>query len=191
MYKKIARSLKNFLGVFLSFFYLQAAMPAKAQQAITTDLYSIGFNSIEGKAMSFADFKGKVILVVNTASRCGFTPQYEGLEKLWQLYKDKGLVVLGVPSDDFDQELENNAEIVKFCKLRYGIDFPLTEKTAVKGDNAHPFFQWVKAQGQSLPSWNFNKYLINKQGKLVEKYSSMTTPDGKEIIAHIEKLLAE
>jgi glutathione peroxidase len=164
---------------------------ANAQQ---TDMnaYSFSFKSIDGQEMPLSDFKGKVILVVNTASQCGFTSQYAGLEELWDKYKDKGLVVLGVPSNDFgNQEPGSESEIRDFCTKKFDVSFPMTEKYSVKGSEAHPFYKWANEQTSLLgtPKWNFHKYLIGKDGKLIDWFSSVTTPTSEKIISAVEKAL--
>jgi len=142
------------------------------------------------KPQSLCQYSGKVILVVNTASYCGFTPQYKGLESLYSKYKDRGLVVLGFPSNDFAQEKNSNQDIADFCENTFGVKFPMFTKTAVTGDSAVPFFkQLAQAPGQS-PKWNFFKYLIGRDGKLVDSYSSMTSPESKSLVQAIEKNLA-
>jgi glutathione peroxidase len=133
---------------------------------------------------------GKVILVVNTASYCGFTSQYKGLEALHSKYKDKGLVILGFPSNDFSQEPGNSKEIAEFCYNTYGVKFPMFSKTAVKGKEAHPLFAALIKTSGKAPSWNFNKYLIDREGKLVSHYGSTTGPSDKTMQAAIEKALA-
>lgn len=158
--------------------------------------YDFSFKTIDGEDMPLSQYKGKVVMVVNTASRCGFTPQYEGLQKLYEFYKDKGLVIIGVPANDFaGQEPGSNAEIKKFCSMNYAITFPMTEKTAVSGKDAHPFYKWAGGQGiggmlASKPRWNFHKYLIDADGKLVGSYGSVTKPGSKEIKKDIEAALA-
>jgi len=135
-------------------------------------------------------YRGKVILIVNTASKCGFTPQYEGLEALYRKYKDRGLVVLGFPSNDFmNQEPGNEEEIQKFCRLTYSVEFPMFEKVSVKAGNASPLFQRLATAGAPYPKWNFYKYLIDRDGKLVDYYVSLTSPEGGKIERAIEKLL--
>src|SRR5690606_32681016 len=132
--------------------------------------YDFDFRSLKGKPLPLAGFAGRPLLIVNTASKCGFTPQYKELEAIWRKYQDEGLVVLGVPSNDFaNQEPGGAAEIVTFCETNFGVDFPLTEKVAVKGPAAHPLFQWLAREGGFLsrPRWNFYKYVIGKDGKLV------------------------
>lgn len=136
-------------------------------------------------------YGGKVVLVVNTASHCGFTPQYDGLEKLYKRYKDRGLVVLGFPSGDFHQEEKSDESIAKFCSANYGVSFPMYTKTAVTGDQANPLYLALrKATGQS-PQWNFNKFLIGRDGKAVGYYPSPIDPQGPELQKAIEAELAK
>ena len=137
------------------------------------------------------DFKGKAVLVVNTASYCGFTNQYEELQELWDNYKSKGLIVLGVPSNSFNQEKKNNDEVKKFCEVNFNINFPLTAITEVKGDNAHEIFKWAKKNyGKSaVPKWNFHKILINKEGKIEDTFASFTKPMSSKLIKKIEGIL--
>jgi glutathione peroxidase len=132
---------------------------------------------------------GKVLLVVNTASRCGFTPQYEGLEALYHRYRDRGFVVLGFPSNDFAQEPGAEEEIQDFCRLNYGVQFPMYEKIPVAGAGAHPFYRLLAAQGGGYPEWNFYKYLLDRQGRVIARYPSRTRPDDPQLVAAIEKLL--
>ena len=147
------------------------------------------FNDTEGKEISLADYKKKVILVVNVASRCGFTNQYEDLQTLWNRYKDKDLVIVGVPSNNFRQEPSSNKEIKKFCETTFGINFPITEKLNVIGANAHPFFLWAKKNYGSgaVPKWNFHKIIIGKNGKVVETFASITRPSSKKFISAVER----
>ena len=143
------------------------------------------------KLQSLCQYSGKVLLVVNTASYCGFTGQYEGLEQLHARYRDKGLVVLGFPSNDFAQESGNNQQIAEFCSNTYGVKFPMFAKSSVAGAQASPFFrQLAEATGQK-PRWNFYKYLIGRDGKPVASYSSMTSPDSKGLLREVERLLAQ
>lgn len=151
--------------------------------------HDFGFTAIEGDPLSMAGYAGKTVLVVNTASRCGFTGQYEGLQALYDAYREQGLVVLGVPSNDFRQELSSSAEVKEFCEMTYGIDFPMTEIESVKGSGAHPLFAWMADQG-STPSWNFNKFLISPDGALLAQYGSGTRPDSPKLLARIEETLA-
>jgi glutathione peroxidase len=135
-------------------------------------------------------YGGKVMLIVNVASHCGFTSQYEGLEKVYKSYQDQGLVVLGFPSGDFmDQEFDDEAEIQKFCKSNFGVSFPMFGKTSVKGDQANPLFKTLAARTGEAPGWNFNKYLVGRDGKVIAHYGSMTKPDAKELRQAIESAL--
>ena len=154
-------------------------------------IYDFSIESITGEIINFKDYKNKVILVVNTASYCGFTKQYDELQKLWDLYKEKGLIVLGVPSNSFNQEKDNNADVKEFCEVNFNINFPLTTITEVKGKNAHPIYIWAMDNfGKSaIPKWNFHKILINKEGKIQKTYSSFTNPMSNKIIGEIEKIL--
>ena len=147
------------------------------------------FKSVDGSALNLAEHKGKVIVVVNVASRCGFTNQYEGLQTLWKTYKDKGVLVVGVPSNNFRQEPGSNKEIKDFCEATFGIDFPITEKQSVLGSDAHPFFIWAKKNYGSgaIPKWNFHKIIIGKNGKVVETLASVTKPSSKKFISIIEQ----
>ena len=141
--------------------------------------------------MDFKKFKDKAVLVVNTASYCGFTKQYEDLQKLWEKYESKGLIVLGIPSDSFNQEKKSNKDVKKFCEVNFDISFPLTAITDVKGENAHEIFKWANENhGKSaIPKWNFHKILINKKGKIEETYASFTKPTSNKVIKKIESLL--
>jgi glutathione peroxidase len=138
-----------------------------------------------------ATYGGKVLLVTNVASKCGFTPQYEGLEKLYRDYKDRGLVVLGFPSGDFGgQELASDSEIQEFCKLNFGVTFPLFSKSSVKGDNANALFKTLSAKTGKQPAWNFNKYLVGRDGKVIAHFGSRVTPDSAELTKAIDAALA-
>lgn len=137
-------------------------------------------------------YAGKVVLVVNTASKCGYTPQYEGLEALYKSHKDRGLVILGFPSDQFlGQEYGDDAEIAKFCKLNYGVTFPMFSKSDVKGDDVNPLFRDLIAATGKTPAWNFNKYLITRDGKTVSYFPSKVKPDAPELVQAIEAALAQ
>ena len=154
-------------------------------------IYDFSIESITGEVINFKDYKNKVILVVNTASYCGFTKQYDELQELWDLYKEQGLIVLGVPSNSFNQEKNKNADIKEFCEVNFNINFPLTTITEVKGDKAHDLFKWAKKNhGKSaIPKWNFFKILINKDGKVEDTFSSFTKPMSKKLIDKIENIL--
>lgn len=141
------------------------------------------------KPQSLCQYSGKVVLVVNTASFCGFTGQYKGLEDLYARYKDKGLVVLGFPSNDFAQEKGSNKEIADFCENTFGVKFPMFAKSSVKGPEASPLFQQLAQLSGTAPRWNFHKYLLGRDGKLVDSYSSLTAPDNKGLVRAIEQQL--
>ena len=153
--------------------------------------YDFKIKSISGGIIDLGDYKNKVVLLVNTASYCGFTKQYADLQVLWDKYKTNGLVVLGIPSNSFNQEKSNDKEVKDFCEFDFNINFPMSTITTVKGDNAHEIFKWAKDNfGKSaIPKWNFHKILINKDGKVEETFSSFTNPMSKKIINKIEKLL--
>ena len=142
------------------------------------------------KPQSLCQYAGKVVLVVNTASFCGFTGQYKGLEELYARYKDKGLVVLGFPSNDFSQETGSNQQIADFCENTFGVKFPMFAKTSVKGAEASPLFRQLTELSGTAPRWNFHKYLLARDGKLVDQYSSLTAPDNKSLMRAIEQQLA-
>ena len=153
--------------------------------------YYYEFNSIDGDLIKLSQFKGKVIVVVNVASRCGYTPQYEDLQTLWSEYKSKDLVVLGIPTNNFRQEPGNNKEIKNFCETNFGITFPMTEKISVIGNNSHPFYKWARKDYGigAIPKWNFHKIIIGKDGKVAETFSSITKPSSKKFIKVIENLI--
>jgi glutathione peroxidase len=148
-------------------------------------------SSLQGEPVSLCQFSGKVLLVVNTASECGYTPQYEGLEKLYRRYRDKGFAVLGFPANDFGgQEPGSNKEIAQFCRLNYGVTFPMFAKTSVVGASANPLYQLLAAQTGKPPRWNFHKYLIGRAGQPVAVFESAVEPVDPRITSQIEKLLA-
>ncbi len=155
-----------------------------------SDFYALSFSSITGEKVDFSTLKGKYVLIVNTASKCGFTPQFEELEKLYLVYKDR-LVVIGFPSNNFgSQDPGSNSEIQEFCKLNYGVTFPMMEKSDVKGSTKNPVYQWLTDKSkngwnESEPSWNFCKYLIDKQGRLIGFFPSKVKPMSPEIISKI------
>ena len=153
--------------------------------------YDFKIESISGEIIDLNKYKNKVILVVNTASYCGFTKQYGELQELWDQYKSKGLVVFGVPSNSFNQEKKNDEDVKKFCEVNFDISFPLSSITEVKGENAHELFKWAADNhGKSaIPKWNFYKILINKEGKVEDTYSSFTKPLSNKIIKKIESIL--
>ena len=152
--------------------------------------YDYEFTSIDGEALPLEQYRGKTVLLVNTASECGFTPQYEGLQALWEKYRDQGLVVLGAPSNDFGgQEPGSEKEIKKFCEVNFNVNFPLTSKVVTKGDDAHPFYKWARQETGSGPKWNFHKYLIDPEGNLVGSFPTIVKPMSKKVRKAVEKAL--
>ncbi len=151
------------------------------------------FNRLQtGNAETLCQYRGKVLLIVNTASYCGYTHQYEGLEALYRKYKDRGLVVLGFPSNDFgSQEPGSNHEIAEFCRLTYGVQFPMFEKSSLSSLNANPLYTELAARTGSTPEWNFHKYLVDRNGNPTGSYASKVEPDDRELVAALEKLLAD
>jgi glutathione peroxidase len=159
---------------------------------MTASAYDYSFNTIDGAPLPLTTLMDKVVLVVNTASACGLTPQYDGLEQLYSAYKDQGLVVLGVPCNQFaGQEPGTEAEIKAFCETTFAIDFPLTSKVDVKGDGAHPFYKWAEGQlGEpAVPVWNFHKILIGKDGAAIRAFGPRTDPQDADMTAEIVKAL--
>ena len=183
--KKFGMIRKSFL-IMLFTFFMSITFPANS------DFYDLSFESIDGNTISLKEFKNKPIIVVNSASFCGFTYQYEQLENLYQKYKKKGLVIIAIPSNDFGgQEYKDNKKVKEFCEVNFNISFPITTITKVKGKSRHSFFKWVEKEAGylSLPKWNFYKYLFDGDGNLVESWSSMTKPDSSKITNSIEKLI--
>ena len=160
---------------------------------MTKSIYSFKATDIKGIDHALEEYKGKVLLIVNTASKCGYTPQFDGLEKLYEKYKDKGLVILGFPCNQFlGQDPGSNDEIQEFCQMNYGVSFPMFGKIDVNGDKAHPLFKHLKAEAPGFAGtegikWNFTKFLVDKNGKVVSRYAPKDTPE--EIVGDIEKLL--
>ncbi|WP_170515194.1 glutathione peroxidase [Ruegeria atlantica] len=147
------------------------------------------FASIDGGTISIADWRGQPVLVVNTASHCGFTGQYEALQKVHEVYSNRGLVVLAVPSDSFNQELGSAEEVRQFCELNYGLTLPMTDITPVRGADSHPFYKEVKAQTGFEPGWNFNKILLDPNGEVVVTYGANVKPDSPKLLRQVEALL--
>lgn len=179
------------LAAILAMITLGPTAPSPAKD--TRSAHDFSFPAIDGETIDLGDYRGKVVLVVNTASFCGYTPQYKGLQTLWERYQDKGLVVLGVPSNDFgSQEPKSEGEILGFCQGKYGVTFPLTGKQRVKGAAAHPFYQWAgEVLGdKAKPAWNFHKYLVGADGELAAWFSSPTTPLSPQITQAIDAEIA-
>ena len=156
---------------------------------ISAGAAEFSFESIEGGDLSLSDFKGNPVLIVNTASRCGFTSQYDGLQSVYDKYRAKGRTVLAIPSNDFKQELAEDEKVKQFCKINFNLNLPMTTITHVKGPNAHPFFKWIKNEYGFVPSWNFNKILLNQDGQMVASFGSVARPTGWRITKSIEALL--
>ena len=178
---------KLLIGLTIFMFFFKNASAGNYEKVF----YDFRIESITGEIIDLNNYKNKVILIVNTASYCGFTKQYGELQKLWDQYKYKGLVVLGVPSNSFNQEKKNDEDVKKFCEVNFNISFPLSSITEVKGENAHELFKWAADNhGKSaIPKWNFHKILINKEGKVEDTYSSFTKPLSNKIIKKIESIL--
>ena len=179
---KIMKKILVVLLIMFSFF-------DKVSANYTQLAHEFQFKSIEGKLIDLNLYKGKVIVVINVASRCGFTSQYDDIQKLWTNYKDKNLIVIGVPTNDFKQEPGSNKDIKDFCETNFNINFPITEKISVLGKNAHPFYKWAKENyGKgAIPKWNFHKIVIGKNGKVADTFASITNPSSKKFINLIEK----
>lgn len=173
---------------FLSLLLVLACLSTVARAAGSAHDFTLP--SLDGGEISLSAFKGKSILLVNTASFCGFTKQYDGLQALYDSRRDKGLVVLGVPSNDFGQQEPGGKDTIKeFCEVNFAIDFPMSDKLVVKGKNAHPLYQWLKAETGATPKWNFYKFLIDGDGQAVTYFSSFTKPQSKKILRAIDASL--
>ena len=178
------------LGFGIEVAQASTPLPSSATPVNCPALLNHTFDRLQDeKPQSLCQYSGKVLLVVNTASFCGFTPQYKSLEELHARYKDKGLVVLGFPSNDFSQEPENNKKIADFCENTYGVKFPMFSKTAVRGSDASPLFKQLTQITETAPKWNFYKYIISRDGKDIKSFSSMTGPQDKSFVQEIEKQL--
>ncbi|MBA2648644.1 MAG: glutathione peroxidase [Legionella sp.] len=184
--------------MYLLFFIgclFMSTLDAEILNTSTPSVYDYSFQSLLGHhQLPLSAYRGKVLFIVNVASKCGFTPQYKGLEDLYTNYKDKGLVIIGVPSNDFgSQEPGKEEDIAQFCKVNYGVTFPITAKEVVSGKNAHPFYLYAKQNlgFGSGPKWNFHKYLVDKNGQFIDYFYSTTAPDAPKVIKAIENALAK
>ena len=175
------------IGTTVIMFFLKNSAMANYEKVF----FDHSVKSIDEKVINLKEYSNNVILVVNVASYCGFTKQYNDLQKLWDMYKNKGFVVLGVPSNSFNQEKDRNDEVKKFCEVNFGINFPMTSIYDVKGDNAHEIYKWAeKNHGKSaVPKWNFHKILINKNGRIHDTFAPFTKPMSKKIINAVEEIL--
>tara|TARA_B100000963_G_scaffold334613_1_gene327958 strand:+ start:56 stop:592 length:537 start_codon:yes stop_codon:yes gene_type:complete len=178
--------MKKILIVLIMFSFF-----SKSLSDNSTIAYDYSFDSIDGGQIMLSEYKDKVIVIVNVASRCGYTPQYEDLQSLYNNYKEKNLVVIGVPTNNFKQEPGSNDQIKDFCETNFGITFPMTGKINVIGINAHPFYKWARDEFgiSAIPKWNFHKIIIDKNGKVVDTFASFTKPSSKKFIKLIEKLI--
>jgi glutathione peroxidase len=187
--------MKTKLGAAITLIGAMLTSPAMtlAAEGQTGTAHDYTFESIDGAPMPLSQFAGKVLLVVNTASLCGFTPQYQGLQALWEKYQSQGLVVIGAPSNDFgEQELESEGKIKAFCQGAYGVNFPLTARVSVNGPEPHPFYAWAREVGgeKLAPRWNFHKYLISANGELVGAFGTRVAPTAPELTSAIEAQLS-
>lgn len=184
---------KNHNGLFAT---TALAEPESKQEKKPVSKYVLDYtmDSIDGKPIKLESFKGKVVLMVNTASKCGLTPQYESLEALYKAHEKDGLVIIGFPANNFmGQEPGTNEQIAEFCSTKYDITFPMMAKISVKGKDAHPLYQQLAAQPEPVggePSWNFDKFLVNRQGEVVARFGPRTKPDDKELVKSVEQLLS-
>ena len=179
--------IKLLVALIISMFFFKNLSAGNYEKVF----YDFKIESISGEIIDFNKYKNKVVLIVNTASYCGFTKQYGELQELWDQYKSKGLIVFGVPSNSFNQEKKDDEDVKKFCEVNFNISFPLSSITEVKGGNVHELFKWAADNhGKSaIPKWNFHKILINKEGKVEDTYSSFTKPLSNKIINKIESIL--
>ena len=185
----LARSIYAF--IIAAFAVLASPAPSMAGQSPCPPILDHKFSNLMDEPVSLCQFSGKVLLIVNTASECGYTPQYDGLEKLYRRYRDKGFIVLGFPANDFGgQEPGSNKEIAQFCRVNYGITFPVFAKTAVVGKDANLLFRHLAAKTGKPPRWNFHKYLVDRTGQPVAAFESAVEPDDSRLTAQIEKLIA-
>ena len=171
--------------IFFSFFSLSNVNTRE----IPGSAYDFTFVDIDGKNFPLSQFKGKPLLIFNSASKCGFTSQYTGIQKIHENYKNKGLIVIGVPSDNFHQEPGSEEDIKKFCMVNFNITFDLTKKNNVVGSEVHPFFEWLDKNYNAKPKWNFYKFVINKDGKLENHFSSMIVPSSVKLISTLDKVI--
>jgi len=175
------------IGISIIMFFFKSSTLANYDKTF----FDFEIQSISGEVINLKKYKNKVVLLVNTASYCGFTKQYADLQELWDKYKSKGLIVLGVPSNSFNQEKKDNDDVKKFCEVNFNINFPLSTIVDVKGDNAHEIFKWAKNNHgkAAIPKWNFHKILINREGKIEDTFTSFTKPTSNKIIKKIEESL--
>jgi len=179
--------MKNVKKTLLLILFLSATNYSMAGKSIS--IYDFNITDIDNNIVNLSKFNGNPILLVNTASRCGFTPQYEGLQNIFVKYKSTDLTIIATTSNSFNQEFDNTEDIKKICLVNYGVGFITSSPLNVKGDDSHPIYKWIKKEYKKSPKWNFYKYLFDRKGKLVDSWSSMTKPDSSKIIRKIEKLI--
>ena len=179
--------MKNVKKTLLLILFLSAANYSMAGKSIS--IYDFNITDIDNNIVNLSKFNGNPILLVNTASRCGFTPQYEGLQNIFVKYKSTDLTIIATTSNSFNQEFDNTEDIKKICLVNYGVGFITSRPLNVKGDDSHPIYKWIKKEYKKSPKWNFYKYLFDRKGKLVDSWSSITKPDSSKIIRKIEKLI--
>jgi len=179
-------------SILYSLFLIFAGLlPSTTASSYTLNAYDFSFKDIDGNVLEFEDYKGKVLLVINVASLCGLSSQYKGMQALWDEYKSKDFVLIGIPSNDFYQELDSEKEVKNFCERTFGVNFPMTEIVSVRGKDAHPFYTWAKVTYgiKSIPTWNYSKLLVDRSGYIVESYSPMTKPNSQKVRSKIDSLL--
>lgn len=172
-----------------AFWALALIAPASLAQAACPALLDFRVPALMGGTVDLCQYQGKALLVVNTASQCGFTPQFAQLQSLWQQQRQRGVVVIGFPSDDFFQELDSNKDVASFCQTNYGVDFPMMSKTKVRGSEAHPFYQALARASGTTPKWNFYKYVVSADGKRVQAFGSLTKPDDPQLLKALQQAL--
>ena len=175
--------MRFFFKVLILFF--SSVLPASAE----SDAFS--FKSIDGGSLDLSNYRGKAILITNTASRCGFTNQYSDLEELHKAYQDRGLVVIAVPSNDFNQEFSSNSKVKEFCNVSFGLTLPITEVTTIRGRKAHPFYSWLKREHDFQPKWNFYKVLLDKNGSFHASFNSFTKPNSSSLLKVVDEVLKQ
>ena len=176
------------LNLIIIIFTMFFSFNTKASEG---SFHDFEITSISGDNIKLSDYKNKVVLLVNTASQCGFTPQYAGLQKIYDRYKEDNFIVLGVPSNDFNQELSKESDVKKFCEIRFGVNFPMTSIQKIRGEAAHPLYKWIAGNVSVIgqPRWNFHKFLIGKDGKIINWFSSMTSPTSEGFINQVEEAI--
>ncbi len=179
---------KKIILIFLIMFFSLFKHNTINTREIPGSAYDFTFTDIDGNKFPLSQFKGKPLLIFNSASKCGFTSQYTGIQKIHEDYKKKGLVVIGIPSDNFNQEPGDEKDIKKFCMVNFNITFNLTKKNNVVGENAHPLFEWLNKNYKAKPKWNFYKFVINKEGKLEKHFSSMVSPSSENLTSTLNKV---